>query len=93
MKNLHCSVSADDLRALFSEAVSVRVMTGRRMRGQAFIEFDCKSLTHSLDLNTYSIDHQTFAAVTSASKALNLVNGYKIKDRPVIISYRQTNSN
>ncbi len=41
MKNLHYSVSTDDLRALFGEAVSVRVMTGR-MRGQAFVEFDCK---------------------------------------------------
>ncbi len=41
LKNLHPRVSADDLRALFGSGPQIRLLTGR-MRGQAFLEFDCK---------------------------------------------------
>lgn len=53
VKNLHPKVSADDLRAVFGHFYSrgggeeqeewpkVKVMTGR-MKGQAFVEFDCR---------------------------------------------------
>ncbi len=41
LKNLHSKVSADDLRALFGGGPQIRLLTGR-MRGQAFLEFDCK---------------------------------------------------
>ncbi|XP_064404701.1 RNA-binding protein 41-like isoform X2 [Halichondria panicea] len=42
LKNLHSKVSADDLRALFGGGPQIRLLTGR-MRGQAFLEFDCKN--------------------------------------------------
>ena len=48
IKNLHPKASEDDLQAVFglfrqegSEWPKIRLMTGR-MRGQAFIEFDCE---------------------------------------------------
>lgn len=53
VKNLHPKVSTDDLRAVFGHFYSrgggeeqeewpkVKVMTGR-MKGQAFVEFDCR---------------------------------------------------
>ena len=34
----------------------------------------------------------TCAAVENASEALDQVNGYKMRDRPVIISYGRTDS-
>ena len=48
IKNLHPKASVNDLLAIFglfhredSEWPKIRLMTGR-MRGQAFVEFDCK---------------------------------------------------
>ena len=47
MKNLHSSIKKEDLVAVFTAAGSVsaptiRLMSGR-MRGQAFVEFSCKT--------------------------------------------------
>lgn len=115
LKNLHSSVTAADLEAVFGAlrptaewqselpwvSPQVRLMTGR-LRGQAFITFSCKNdiITHSMNppkcsvlipkvscSQSENVLKKTIAGVEDAVKALNTINGFMMKGKPVIISY------
>ncbi len=95
MKNLHPKVSVDDLRAIFGHFYSrrngeeawpqIRLMTGR-MKGQAFVEFDGGYTPQDL-VHSHWPSHTPSTDITTATKALELVNGYLVRERPLIISY------
>ncbi|XP_046852262.1 RNA-binding protein 41-like [Xenia sp. Carnegie-2017] len=71
IKNLSKKVTDADLKALFNRfidescAVNIRLMSGR-MRGQAFVTFEDKSI---------------------AIAAFELINGYQLYERTVVIQY------
>ena len=116
MKNLHPKVSSNDLSAIFghlSQQPKIRMMTGR-MRGQAFVEFDCETImtgiptvsfpcynmvstpsqcshthTHSYSMifHLWLTSLYLTVAVDIAIKALEMANGYLVRDKPLIICY------
>lgn len=64
----------------------IRVMTGR-MRGQAFVECSCKDITNNEVLWCNFLMHKNILGVEHAVTALKAVNGFLIKEKPVVISY------
>ena len=57
------------------------------MKGQAFVEFDCESAIFNFNLIGFD-DLSAFpVAMETATKALQLANGYIIRDKPLVISY------
>ena len=88
IKNLHRKASQDDLHAIFGHWQDgswpkLTLLTGR-MGGQAFANFQSEFMQPDAVLAL--VPHVT-AGVSAASDALAEVNGYLVKDKPLIISY------
>ena len=88
LKNLHPKVTEEDLQAIFghhqsqtSEKLKFRLLTGR-MKGLAFVEFPSKILKHLL-ISFYLCS----TGVELATSAMELVHGYLVRQKPIIICY------
>ncbi|XP_050074846.1 RNA-binding region-containing protein 3 [Anopheles maculipalpis] len=87
IKNLSKQVTEQDLVAVFSaffpdkllRAIDVRLMKTGRMKGQAFVTFVAAEDSEELS------DSGVFKACIE--KALTTVNGYILKDKPIVVSY------
>uniref|UniRef100_A0A182LUM8 RRM domain-containing protein n=1 Tax=Anopheles culicifacies TaxID=139723 RepID=A0A182LUM8_9DIPT len=90
IKNLSKQVTEQDLIALFGiffhdkllKTIDVRLMKTGRMKGQAFITFV------PVEADEDSPDSSRFQKCVD--QALTTVNGYILKDKPVVVSYAKT---
>ena len=93
LKNLAKSVDEQDLKQLFARfhATEYAVLKGR-MRGQAFVTFQGKiSLRNAyVLLSAMRTLLVLLSDVYSASNALNLVNGFNLKGKPIIILFKRS---
>ena len=93
IKNLANSVDEIDLKRLFNrfQASNYTLLKGR-MRGQAFVTFYGKTFYNTMTSILFWLCHLmtiSFLDKFLASEALNLVNGFNLKGKPMVIQFKK----